>query len=249
LDIDTNAFEKEGVGGQVVVGKGTTTTKLSLTDVIGVTAAHAQMWFPTTAGLQPANFPDFIVTTGTKQFTLEDGSPGSGTVSMSEGDGFLTMALEAGFAKVTPATAAATHVYASVAGDTNNTIVAQLGAADFGCKSFEIANNGGWENVNAMDTKAEGSQTAPLGVISTLKLPTVSCVLDDEIDTAGLLADAYTGANLVLSGNLYTITVTGIAQSSFQGKLQDASGVTSYSYKFTLVSGTIYNRVTIAAVT
>lgn len=248
LTIDAKPIEEYGAGGQAVVGKGTLEASLDISDAIGVAKADAAKWFPTTAGVQVGSFPDFVVTTGGQQWTLEDGQPGGATISMSAGDGLLKGSFAVKFATVTPAAATIAHAYATAAGDTNNTIVVQLGAADIGCLSFEIGNGlDAPPMVNPMDTKVAGSLSLPKGYQIAAKLPTVTAVLEAELATTQLFADSWTPDDLVIDcAEFGTITVKDVVHASFEGEVEDGSGVVGYSYKFQLGSGTVYNRVQFA---
>jgi hypothetical protein len=245
LTVDGKPIEEYGAGGQVVVGKGTLDISLDITDAVGMAAADVAKWFPTTAGVQVAAFPDFLCTTGGQQWTLEDGQPGPASFSMAAGDGLFKGSFNAKFATANPTAAAIAHAYNELAGDTNNTITVQLGAADIGCLSFELGNGmDAPPMVNPMDTKVAGSLSLPKGYQIAAKLPTVSAVLEAELDTDELFADAWTPADLVIDcGEFGTITVKDVVQASLEGEVTDGSSVVGYAYKFQLGSGTVYNRV------
>lgn len=239
------AVEEYGVGGQVVVGAGTVEAVLDLSDVIGVTAADLAYWFPTTAAVQVASFPSFVVTSGGKQFTVSSGQPGPCTLSLAAGDNLFKAALQAKFAAITPASASAVHVFTSAAGDTNNTITVQWQAGDIGCLSFDVSNGlDAPPMVNPQDTKSTNSLRFPASYQVSQKLPTVTTVLAAELATAQLKADAWTPQDLtIVCGELGTITITDVNMAKFEGELTDGSGVVGYSYSWQLASGTTYNRV------
>ncbi len=239
------SIEEYGAGGQVAVGAGTVEAALDLSDVVGVAATDVAKWFPTSAGVQVASFPGFVVTLGGKQFTLTDGQPGAATFSLAAGDNLFKGSLSAKFATCVPAAASVTHAYTTMAPDTNNTIVVQWGAADIGCLSFDLGNGlDAPPIVNPMDTKSVGSLRLPSGYQVAAKLPTITTVLAEELDTDELFADSWTPANLVIDCATFgTITISGVCEAKLEGEVTDGSSVVGYTYSWKLGSGTAYNRV------
>lgn len=258
LKINSNNIRNVGIGGQLLVRKGTSSIELELT-CVGVDKTNLAFWFPTTAGATVASFPDFLVEvddgSGGVEFILSGGQPGSCTVSCSNAaDAVTEYKLTATFTTATlQAVGTDVPVYNSYSGHTINDVHVQVGAADCGVLSFDLSNDLGAKVVNTMDTKATGSKTFATGVIITGSDPKISFTTTELLGVTAMLEDTWTPSDVTLTfsngvtAEDMTITCGDFVPASFDMPLE-AEDLVAFGHEYVAggVTGTVYNRITIA---
>lgn len=258
LSISPNNVRKVGIGGQLHVRKGTQDCELSVS-CVGVSKTDLALWFPTTAGVVVASFPDFLVEVDDgaagQEFVLSGGQPGSVKVSCGDGpDAEVEYEFTMKFDTVTEqARGMKACVYNAVKNHTINDVTVTFAAATQGCLSFELSNDLGLEMHNPADGKTAGSKTLPDGYYVTKNSPTFSCVTSNVFKGTAMDGDDWTAENVVLalangtSGENITITLVGwVPDGSAWEMPLEAEGRVGFAHAFAPGDGTIYNRVTIA---
>ena len=250
-----------GAGGQYHSRKGTLEAELSLR-VIAPALADIELWFPTTAGVQVAAFPDFLVEaddgTNGKEYVLSDGQPGTIRISCTEAeDAQVIYELMAKFATPTPqAIGTDAPVYSSLLGHTINDVTVQIPDADIDCLSFDLANDLGITMNNPMNTKEVGAKTLPDGYfIDPATPPTFSCVTSSMFvgAAAAIVGDTWTPAAISIAlangtaGENITYTFANYKSEGDAFNMPvEGRGRVGFGHNFGAGSGTIYNRVTLA---
>lgn len=256
VTISPNNIRKVGIGGQLHVRKGTQDVEMSVT-CVGVARTDLALWFPTTAGVVVANFPDFLVEvddgTNGQEWVLSGGQPGSVKMSCSDGpDAEVEYTFTMKFDTVTEqARGTKACVYNSLKGHTINDIAVAFAAAAQGCLSFELSNDLGIEMHNPADGKTAGSHTLPDGYYVTKNAPTFSCVTSNVFKGTAMDGDTWTAEDIVLTlangtaGENITITLDDWVPESWNMPVE-AEGRIGFAHEFAPGDGTIYNRVTTA---
>lgn len=251
-----------GAGGQYHSRKGTLEAELSLR-VIGPALADVALWFPTTAGVQVASFPDFLVEaddgTNGKEYVLSDGQPGTIRVACAETeDAQAIYEFMMKFATPTPqAIGTGVPVYNSLLGHTINDIVVAFGTdGDKECLSFELANDLGVSMNNPMKTKTVGKKTLADGFfIDPAAPPTFSCVTADmyQGEAAGIIGDTWTPISPTIAlangtaGENITFTLANYKPEGDAFNMPvEGRGRVGFAHNFGAGSGTVFNRVTLA---
>jgi len=249
-----------GAGGQYHSRKGTLEAELSLR-VIGPALADIQLWFPTTAGVQVASFPDFLVEaddgSNGKEYVLSDGQPGTIRVACAETeDAQVIYEVMAKFATPTPqAIGTDVPVYNSLLGHTINDVTVQF-TADKDVLSFDLANDLGLGMNNPMNTKVATHKTLPDGYfINPAAPPSFSCVTSSMFKgaDAAIVGDTWTPEAVTLAlvnGTVGENITYSLANYKPEGDAfnmpVEGSGRVGFAHNFGAGSGTIYNRVTLA---
>lgn len=251
-----------GAGGQYHSRKGTLEAELSLR-VIGPALADIRLWFPTTAGVQVASFPDFLVEADDgahgKEYVLSDGQPGTIRIACAETeDAQAIYEFMMKFATPTPqAVGTDVPVYNSLLGHTINDIVVGFGAdGDKECLSFDLANDLGVSMNNPMKSKTVGKKTLPdRFFIDPAGPPSFSCVTADmyQGEAAGILGDTWTPISPTIAlangtvGENITFTLANYKPEGDAFNMPvEGRGRVGFAHNFGAGSGTVFNRVTLA---
>jgi len=251
-----------GAGGQYHSRKGTLEAELSLR-VIAPALADIALWFPTTAGVQVAAFPDFLVEaddgTSGKEYLLSDGQPGTIRVSCAETeDAQVIYEVMAKFATPTPqAIGTDVPVYSALLGHTINDVTVGFGTdGDKECLSFDLANDLGVSMNNPMKAKDADSKTLPNGYfIDPAAPPTFSCVTADmyQGEAADIVGDTWTPITPTIAlangtgAQDITFTLTNYKPEGDAFNMPvEGRGRIGFAHNFGAGSGTVYNRVGLA---
>lgn len=248
-----NNIRNAGIGGQLQVRKGTDEITLDMT-CVGVSNTDLALWFPTTAGVQVASFPDFLVEvddgSNGLEYVLSGGQPSSATITCSGGAASqLEVQLQAKFTTATEQAAGTdVPVYNSVIGHTINDIAVAQGTRTYGALSFSLSCDLGTEMVNTMDGKSASAKTIPTSYIITTVNPSLTVETTDEWQMDTMDGDTWTAGNITITcangvtAENSTITLTNWVPSELNIPLE-AEGMVSFGHSFEPGSGTIYNRV------
>jgi hypothetical protein len=245
-----------GIGGQLQVLKGTDEVSLELT-CVGVAKTTLAYWFPTTAGVVVASFPNMLVEvddgTNGQELVLAYGQPSNATISCQE-NGQIEYTLGMKFKTCTEIAANTTApVYLSTLGHSQNQIAVTYGTTAYGTNNFTLTNDTGCTMYNTADGKTAGSQTVPTGYVCTKSTQDAKfeAALTDQFKMAGMDGDSWTAADIVLAlangvtAENITITLDGWVPDGFTMPLQ-ADGIVLFGHTFVPGSGTTYNRVQFA---
>lgn len=251
-----NNARRYGIGGQVNARKGIDEVTLDIT-CCGVALADIARFFPTTAGVQVASFPDFLVEvddgTNGQEWVLSGGQPVSCTISLGDGaDAEVEYKFTMKFTTATEAAAGTdVPVYNSVLGHGAKDITVQIAAADQGVMSFDITNDLGTKMVNTLDTKIAGSHTIPTGYVVTTQKTTIKLVTSNVFKGSGMDGDEWVEDDITFAlangtvGENITITASNFIPDSWDMPLE-AEGVVAFAHEFGVNAGTVFNRVTFA---
>lgn len=256
LKVDMSNVVNKGIGGTLHVRKGTSQISLSIT-CVGVESTFLAYFFPTTAGVTVANFPDFLVecddgSTG-QEWVLSNAQPKSVKVSCSNGeDAEVEYEFEIMAATVTPAAAGTdVPVYNGHPGFTINDVHVQVGAADVGVMSFDLSNDLGTKIVNTMDLKASGSKTMPTAVVPVSQDVKLSFTTTNSLGSTGVFADDHTLVDVTIAMDngatgAVAATLHDFVPRTWNMPLQ-AEDVVAFAHEYEPGGdSTIYNRVTFA---
>jgi hypothetical protein len=196
----------KGLGGQLKVRKSLYIGKLNF-QCVGPAKADTQLWFPTTAGVQVAAFPDFLVEaddgSNGQEFQLAGGQPASVTVSLGESNTEeLMYDFTAWFVTVTQqARGTDVPVYNSVGGHTRNDITVAWAGSKYGCMSFSLTNDLGIQVHNPADGKTALSKTKAEGVYYTGQDIRFEAVTSNvhQIGAAAILGDEWTPGDITIT--------------------------------------------------
>jgi len=256
--LDPHNIQDIGATGQVVTRKGTLEATLNVS-VLGPAKTDTALWFPTTAGVQVAAFPNFLVEVddgaGGKEYRLTAGQPGTVTVSCGDApDARVQYDFMMKFATVAQAAIGTdAAVYNSVVGHTINDTTVQIATADEGVLSWSLSNDLGLEMQNPQDTKTPGVLTLPEGYYFTTQAPTFACVTSNAymFDDAAVVADTWATPYAITAalangtaGENVTFTLSNFVPGVLNVPLESAGRV-GFGHEFTMGSGNIYNRVVI----
>lgn len=256
LSLPDNMISKPGIGAQVHVRAGTIIPTLRFR-CVGAGKTDIAKWFPTTAGVQVASFPDFLVEVDDgaagMEFILSGGQPGPATLAIGTGeDAELEAELEVMFSTVTQqAVGTNVPVYLTTSGHTINDITVQFAAADAGCTSFSLSNGLALKAHNPMDTKSAGAKRFPSAFGITSYAPRFSCTLDDLYGVADWNADTKTAIDITITlangtaSENATITLDDWVYANPEIPLE-AEDLIGFPFEFMPASGNMYNRVQIA---
>jgi len=259
LAIDMVNIVTEGLGGQLNVRKGVYVAKLNWT-CVGPAKTDTQYWFPTTAGVQVANFPSFLVEaddgSNGKEFVLESGQPATVNVTLSDAeDAELMYEFSAWFVGVTQQ-AAGTKVpaYNSVLGHTRNDIEVAWATVKYGTLSFSLTNDLGISIHNPADGKSTNSKTKAEGVYFTGQRPRFEAVTSSvhQIGAAAILGDTWTPGNITITcangtaGENVLFTLSSWVPDGEASMPLESGGRAGFGQAYIPGPGTIYNRVVLS---
>lgn len=254
LTFDPHNISRLGIGSQVHARKGTTEATLEAR-CVGVAAADLALWFPTTRGVQVANFPDFYVQaddgTNSYEVLLSDCQPASITIEQGNGEDAeveVNLALKA--ATVDPAAGSETPAYNSLKGHTLNDTVVTVGADELGIMSWSLANDLGLKIWNPRNTKA--TKTLPFGWIITQQAPRFQAVCSDFGRASDILSDDWTPEDIVIA------LANGTAAEDIDITCRDfipgpwsadfpPEDIVGHAHEWIPGSGNVHGRVTFAA--
>jgi hypothetical protein len=254
LSLPDNMISKAGIGGQVHVRAGTIIPTLRFR-CVGPAKTDVALWFPTTAGIQVASFPDFLVEvddTSGMEFVLSGGQPGPCTISLGSGeDAEIEYEFEINFAVVTQQ-AAGTDVplYSAFLGHTINDTTIQFGGSDAGCTGFSLSNGISLKAHNPADTKVAGVKRFPSAFGITSYAPRFSCTVDNLYDVGNWDADTKTSLDITITlangtaGQDALITLDDWVYSNPEIPLEPED-IIGFPLEFLPASGNVYNRVKI----
>lgn len=268
FDYNLNNVRNFGIGAQVSTIKGVGQANLSFT-CKGVTAANLAKWFPTTAGVQVADFPaassGFLVEvddgTNGQEWYLTGCQPTTCSVALAQGlntEVEVTFGVVATTATLKTATTA-TAAYNAFLGHAIDHVTMQVGTANHKIMSFTVNNDLGTTVERSLDTG--GDETVATGAYITTQTPTCSFVTRDvykmalgsttlQDSTAHLDEDiAIVMANGNASQNI-TITMLNMVPDSLNMPLE-AQGMVGFGHEFgaggqVAAHPTVYGRVTVA---
>jgi len=251
--IDPNNTIFNGIGGQVVARKGANAITLSFT-CGGVDKADLALWFPVTAVVQVATFPDFLIEvddgTNGQEWVLTGGQPSSAKVSCAGGLGSeVQYTLGMSFKLATEqAVGTKVPVYNSLIGHTNNNIGVTYGGAAAGTLSFDLSNDLGAEFHNPMDAKTAGVQHVVDGVYITKNDVKFSAVLSNVLKGTAMDVDTWTPEAVVIAmlngtaGQNITATLSNMVPGAW-GMPVEAQGRIGFKHEWIPGPGTAFNRV------
>lgn len=252
-----NMIQKAGLGGRTHVRKGTMRPTLRVR-CVGPALADIAKFFPTSAGVQVASFPDFLVEvddgTNGNEFILTNGQPGPCTISLAQGeDSEVEYEFEMQFATIADqAVGTNAPVYNSFLNHTINDTTVQFGGADAGVLSFSLTNGVTLGMFNPADTKASGSQTLPGGFGIQAYSPRFSCTVSDLYDVTNWDADTLTPFNVTIAlangtgAQDITYTLSNFVYSDPEIPLEAETVPLAFPLILIPSSGTVYNRVALA---
>lgn len=257
LSFPFNTIQKVGIAGQNHTRKGLQIPTLRFR-CVGVDKADIAKWFPTSAGVQVATFPSFLVEvddgSAGKEFVLSDGQPGPCTISLGEGpDAEVEYEFEAQFATVTPAAAGTkTPAYLTTyLGHTHNDVVFQIGGSDANILTFQLQNGVTLGEINACNTKSAGSKTYPSAFGIASYKPSLSVTVSNLYGVATWGADSDTAASMTIAmangtaGQNITATLANWIYHSPEIPLEP-EGLAAFPMQFIPHQSTVYNRVAFA---
>lgn len=244
-----------GIGGQVLVRKGTTYARLDV-ECIGVALADIAKFFPTTAGVQVVSFPSFLVEvddgTNGQEWLLASGQPATISVDLAEDDSaVLSYRMSMIFASITQqARGTKACVYNALGGHTKNEIAVAYGGSTFGTLGLSLTNDLGAAFQNPADGKSVGSKTVPEGCYVTKNAPRLSVVTSNVFKggVAGILGDTWTAENITITcangtaGENITYTLSNMVPMTWNMPVE-AEGRIGFKSEFEPGTGTTYNRV------
>jgi len=249
-----NTIQKVGIGGQNHTRKGLQLPTLRFR-CVGVDKANLALWFPTTAGVQVAAFPDFLVEvddgSAGKEFVLSDGQPGACTISLGEGpDAEVEYEFEAQFATVTSQDVGTdTPAYLSTyLGHTHNDVVVQVGGVDANILTFQLQNGLTCAEINACNTKVSGSKTYPSAFGIASYKPSLAVTVSNLFNVSTWEADTSTAATMTIAmangtaGQNITATLTDWVYDSPEIPIE-GEGLAAFPMQFIPHQSTVYNRI------
>lgn len=253
---DPHNTRNVGIGGQLVARKGIDEVTLEWT-CVGPAKTDTALWFPTTAGVQVASFPDFLVevddTANGQEWVLSSGQPVSCTMSLGDGpDAEVEYTFAAKFKLVTEqAIGTDVPLYNTVKGHVAKDVTVQFAAADKGVLGFSLSNDLGTKLVNTLDTKLAAAKTQPLAYVVTSQDPKFSCTTTEVFKGTNMDDDEWTAEDIVLTlangtaGENITVTLSSFKPDAWNMPLE-AEDLVGFAHEFGPASGTLYNRVQFA---
>jgi len=252
LEIDESWSIEFGAGGRVVVTPGTVMAALSF-NPIGIAGATLQKWFPTSAGVQVASFPEFLacIDDGVNggQFLLDDTQPGGAAISITQApDSILKCVLEVNVPTIDGQAAGTdTPAYLSLGAYGINHITAQIGGADAGILDWTLVNGLGSTMRNPMDTKVAGVKRLANRYDIDSYFPRFTATMEDfHVAATSMFADAPPLYEIIIAMDngteTDTITMTNWRLSGPTLNLI-AQDLVDFPYEFIPNSGTVYDRV------
>ena len=254
LALNYNQQRRPAVAQKVSVFKGIQEATLNLSGCYGIAKTDLVKWFPTTAGLQVAAFPDFFVecVDGTK-WTITACQPGAAKVSLGadlqsivEWD--LTLR---GIATEASAGASATAPYTSLGHFNRNAVATTIATATRGLVSFDLNNGLDCKGIILGDTAGTaGHMTEPEGYDVQLSADGVTITLGTEQTwDATWNADTNTPFSVVIaltngtSGENQTYTATNFVVNSKDIPFETTDGRTVYAHTLGIDTGNLFGRI------
>lgn len=254
--IEANNVVDIGIGGQRNVRRGTVGARVEFT-CIGPAKADTALWFPTTALVEVAAFPDLLVEvddgSAGLEWVLTEGQPESVTVECSDAEDAeveYTFAARYRYAD-DQVIGTDVPVYTAVIGHTINDCTVQVAAADQGVLSWALSNDLGVRMFNPMDTKAADYGTQPLKYIVTRQDTGLSLVTSNVLD-----GDNWYGVETHTERDITIALANGTAGEDVDFECDlfvsngfnmpfEAEDLVGFAHDFIPGSGLIYNRVKI----
>ncbi|HOA01372.1 MAG TPA: hypothetical protein PLF11_00165 [Bacillota bacterium] len=256
FSLEPNNVEEEGIDGQRLVRKGVMDCTVEA-ECVSVDLTNLQKFFPTTAGIQMASFPDFLVKGGTETgdslFIVSSAQPVGIRIANAGGPKALTIARVTikGIATIqTPGTYA--PVYNSLKGHIARDCKVAVASTVYNTVSWELSCD-----LNATaEVYQDGTQAAAEWKPDGYAIPSIKYGFSAVTRLPWALAQYevrdWTAADITLS------LKNGISAQDLIFTLDDwvpngqempfaVNNIVGYSQAFIPGSGTIYNRVTIAA--
>ena len=255
LTLNPHNINKRGIGAQVHARKGTLEATLEAR-CIGITKEDLALWFPTTRGVQVANFPAFYVQAddGANSYAvlLSDAQPASITIEQGDGeDAEVEINITLKAATVDPDATALSPVYNALAGHTLNDTVVTIGGVELGVLSWSLGNDLGlkiWNPRNTRTTKA-----LPFGYVMTQQDPRFQAVCSDSGHLTTMLDDDWTPEDIVITMANGTqaqdieITLSDFILSNWSAPFEP-EGIVGHAHEWIPGSGNQYGRVLFAGV-
>ncbi len=249
LTLDPHNISKRGIASQVHARKGMTEATLELR-CIGVAKEDLALWFPTTRGVQVANFPDFFVTaddgSNSYKVLLSACQPAAITIEQADGeDAEVEVNLSLKAATVDPADSGVTAAYNSLKGHTANDTVVTI-TEELGVLSWSLANDLGLKVWNPRNTKT--TKTLPLGWVITQQAPRFQAVCSDYGRASDILSDDWTPEDIVVelangtSAEDITITCGDFIPGPWSAPFEP-EGIIGHAHEWIPGSGNQHGRV------
>ena len=257
LGFDGALIINKGINGQRMIIPGLEDITVGFSGA-GVDKADMARWFPTTKGVQVANFPDFLAevddgSTGA-EWVFEDGQPSSATVSFDGGpDAMLMFSGEMKFPYMTKsAIGTYTPVYNSYSGFAPQHDVVQIDGADADVLSWSLSSelsiaSNTPHNTKSLDQKRRVDGYYITDIEFTLELTTSSILMLNESKPTDTLSnyditmtlDNGTDAEDIL------ITCNNFIPQSYNMEVS-GTGDAVFSHSFIVDSGSVFGAVTFA---
>lgn len=256
LSISHNTIRKVGIQSQVHARPGILAAECTI-EAVGVAKTDLALWFPTSAGVIVAAFPNLLIEVDDGVNGIEyvaTGQPSRATISVGAGDdteveyslGVMCSNLDSQAAGTDSCT------YNSLKGHSLSDITVTIGGADYGVQSFSLENDLGAKRVNTMGTKTSGDKRWPTGVVIGAQGIKFSCVTTEPWPYSNQFADDPDWAVDIAiamkngtAGDDITITLSDMHPDSWNLPI-GAEDVVGFEHEFGLASGQLFGRVSIS---
>ncbi len=252
--IDPHNSEAKGIGDQLLSSKGTTEVELTGLECEGIANSDLALWCPTSAGVQVADFPDFLVAadgTDGMQWVMSSCQPGGFSMRMDAGpDARLKFTLGLKGIPTPQAAETATPVYTNLSGYERGQVSILFGGQSAEVLSIDLSNDLTPEMYDPLEVREPQHMTEPLGYYIRTQTPRLRVTTGKVFKAeAALFADEHTPQNVVITCDNGKDTPLVVVLTDFipgaWSMAMTPDGLVAFDQEFQPASGTISNRIRI----
>jgi len=259
FEIAPNNIVVVGIGGQRQVIKGVNIATVSA-QISGIAVADLALWFPATAVVQVASFPDFLVNvfdgTNGADWVVSGCQPGSAKVSHA-GNSENKVDIELSFMGLATDTTGGTDAAVYYTDAQHPGWIAsdvKYGGSAAKTASWDLSCDLGTKHEGLCDAKAAGALTNPTGFYTTQRAYSFNAVTYDVLKGTVMDGDTWTAVDITVELNnqiaagaddvIFTCNdfIPDKFSMGFEGE-----GIVGFEHAFIPGSGTQYGCITVAA--